>query len=357
MFCKKCGYKLSEDAAVCPFCGFKTTDELVKKTSTPKPTIIQRQPEQVSLEEKKEVRNDFKRYDDNLDELNSLGFVNIKTNWFHHILVAGGSYLLLNIIAMIVGVIAISYYRSKGIDFSCVDSSIEACAPEVLQAYNFANDISGLIGELGVIAAVIIIFRKYLKTMFIHFKENNGLKWALIGFAILIGGNIVYSTLLEVLELNSTSSNQEGVNSMIFNSPLLGFLFVVIAAPLSEEILFRFGIFRAFTHHGKKMLIAGLVVTTLLFAGVHMIATIDQVWKDPAAPDYELLKSDLLTLPVYLIGAFGLTFTYYKSKNILSSVLVHMTYNFIGFVGILQSQNMEEVTQCIFNLVRIIFNM
>jgi uncharacterized membrane protein YvbJ len=50
MFCKKCGYKLSEDASVCPFCGFKTSDELIKKTSTPKPTIVQRQPELVQQE-------------------------------------------------------------------------------------------------------------------------------------------------------------------------------------------------------------------------------------------------------------------------------------------------------------------
>ena len=89
-----------------------------------------------------------------------------------------------------------------------------------------------------------------------------------------------------------------------------------------------------------------------------MIATVQEVWADPAAPDYELLKSDLLTLPVYLIGAFGLTFVYYKSKNIMTSMLVHMTYNGLAFLSIMQLSGLEEeTTQCIINLVKFIFKM
>ena len=30
MYCKKCGYKLEEDAKVCPFCNHKVDEEIVK---------------------------------------------------------------------------------------------------------------------------------------------------------------------------------------------------------------------------------------------------------------------------------------------------------------------------------------
>lgn len=356
MFCKKCGYKLCDSDYYCPFCGTKREQSEVKKEETPK---VENQP--ISQPQPQESHN-FNEYRQQFIKThNDLGFMKIGTKWLHHALIACIGYFAMYILIMIISSFMIAGYASQGIDFTCIvenENFVEACPADVVNAYMMASSVSQLVGEFAVIAIVIIIFAKYLKPMFKHFIENKCYIWYLIGIGILYGGNIIYSIILDILQLNSTSSNQDGVNEIIFNAPFVGFLFVVIAAPLFEEIIFRFGVFRAFTHGSKKKAIIGLVLTTLIFAGVHMIATVQEVWADPAAPDYELLKSDLLTLPVYLIGAFGLTFVYYKSKNIMTSMLVHMTYNGLAFLSIMQLAGLEEeTTQCIINLVRFIFKM
>ena len=46
---------------------------------------------------------------------------------------------------------------------------------------------------------------------------------------------------------------------------------------------------------------------------------------------YDVLSSDLLSFPTYLIGAFALTYACYKSKNLITSILMHMTYNGLSF--------------------------
>ena len=347
MFCKKCGYKLDESSHYCPFCGTKTDQEFVHKPqANPQVTNVASQ----------------KNYDYMLktSKTNILGFLDIGSKWLHHALIACIGYLLMYILIFAISTTMITNAARNGIDFSCMVESedyMTACSSSVIFAYVKASSISQLIGELTVVAIVALIFRKYIKSMFNHFIQNKCYKWYLIGIGILYGGNIVYSVLLEMLQLTSTSTNQDAVNEVIYNMPFVGFLFVVVAAPLFEEIIFRFGVFRAFTHGNQKKAIIGLVLTTIIFAGVHMIATVQEVWADPAAPNYEVLKSDLLSLPVYLIGAFGLTFVYYKSKNIMTSMLVHMTYNGLAFLAILSLQNVEETTQCITNLVRLIFRM
>ena len=359
MFCKKCGYKLSEESSICSFCGFKNDgSEDVRKTIQ-----VRQEVKEIKKEESVEINNSSEQSNDYQMKVrkffNSNGFINIGTSWLKHALIACIGYFVMYIIIFIVGVTSIKVLQDSGVDFTCIMEATDlySCPVELVNTYLRVNVISQLVGELAVIAIVVIMFRKYIKTAFTHFIENKCYKWYLIGIGILYGGNIVYSIILEMLQLTSTSSNQDSVNELIFSSPLLGFLFVVVAAPLFEEIIFRFGVFRSFTHGNKKKLIIGLVLTTLIFAGVHMISTFEAVWADPAAPDYELLKSDLLSLPVYLIGAFGLTFVYYKSKNIMTSMLVHMTYNGLAFLAILSLQNVEETTQCITNLVRLIFRM
>ena len=87
-----------------------------------------------------------------------------------------------------------------------------------------------------------------------------------------------------------------------------------------------------------------------------MIATVEAVFADINNPNWELLKSDLLSLPSYLIGAFCLTFVYYKSKNLLASMMVHMAWNFLAFIAIVGTTGLTPDTSTssivnIFNLI------
>ena len=360
MYCKNCGYSMPDDATECPFCKSKLNDEQTTLHFEVKEEGNE------SLKENQQNENSsnhsfIKGDEGNMSIIrNHLGYVDLKTKFWHHLLIACGGYLLMNVLFSIIGGILVASYKNKGYDFSCIAEhadDLSVCPVEIVNTYVKITSITQVICELFILVVIIILFRKFIKTFFAEAKDNQTWKWFGIGLAIMYGGNMIYSFILQGLGLESTSTNQNAVNDVIFNSPLLGFLFVVIAAPIYEELIFRFGVFRSFTNKNKKTEIIGLVVTTLLFAGVHMIATFQDVYADPAAPDYEVLKSDMLTLPIYLIGAFGLTFAYYKSKNLMTSIAMHMTYNGISFIMILLMNLVDlDTTETIIHfLTRLLF--
>ena len=111
---------------------------------------------------------------------------------------------------------------------------------------------------------------------------------------------------------------------------------------------------RTFTFKDKKMEIIGIILTTIIFAAVHMEATFSNVYADASNPNWELFKSDMLSLPSYLIGAFALTFVYYKSKNLLASILMHMGWNFLAYISIL-SLDALDTSEVIINFIPNIF--
>ena len=404
MYCKKCGFQIPNGKSVCPFCGTNNNE-------TP------------NQENKK-----YKPVDENtMTELrNSLGYIDIKTQFFHHILIAAGGYLLMYVFYFIVSAIVVAIYSSI-YDFSCVNGEYQSCSIATKTAYTKVSSIGQVIAELLVVAVLVFIFRKKLKIFFNEAKDKVTWKYYGIGLAIMYGGNMVYGTLINILGLSSTSSNQNAVNEVIFGAPLLGFLFVVVAAPIFEEIIFRFGIFRSFTFKDKKLEKIGVFLTALIFASVHMIATFQTVADGPVCmvelsgeiyenenssyiidnnldhilivydkdmnvlkevevkadtnnfkngtsisladykyhkgdklylsidgemieekvgvtnnespvptyyynySAYDVLSSDLLSFPTYLIGAFALTYACYKSKNLITSILMHMTYNGLSF--------------------------
>ena len=349
MYCKKCGYNKLDNDNKCPFCGYDEKQDNVFHFST-----------NDEVKDNKKVINEYQgpTYDDyekNDEEKmkgirNPLGYLNLKTKFWHHLLYACGGYLFLQLFFQVFGGILIGIYKNKGIDFSCVVDWIESCPIEVQDTYTLISAISQVVGELLVVGITALIFIKYLKLFFGEFKDKKTWKWVGLGFALMYGATLIYSLILQALKLNDTSTNQDSVNSIIFGSPLLGFLFVVVAAPLFEELIFRFGLFRSFTGKGKKIEIVGIVVTTLLFALIHIVPTFEEAFADPSAPNYELLKSDLLSLPSYLIGAFFLTFAYYKSKNLLTSMVMHMAWNAMSYFAIIANHfmpNGEEVSQVI----------
>ena len=331
MFCKKCGFKLKEEDTKCPFCNHEVGKEIVKaKIETVK-------------EQKKVVYQEYQNIFEKADETKcsnirqSNGYVKLKTSWWHHALIAAGGYLLMNVLYTILSIVVIAFYQASGYDFSCMVEGYDACPTEVAAAYIKASAVSQLISELIIVAVVALIFIKFIKHFFKEFKDKKTWKWFGLSFAMMFGSNYVYSIILTILSafgINpEVNANQSAVNDIIFGSPLLGFVFVVIAAPLFEEIIFRFGVFRCFVaKDNKKAGIIGLIVTTILFAGVHMVSTFTSAVTAEGI-NWALIGNDMLSLPTYLIGAFFLTFGYYKSKNFLTPILMHMAWNLISFVA------------------------
>lgn len=348
MYCKKCGFNLADGAKICSFCGQKVdkNDYIEAQSEQTSETINEKTNEQ-PINQDYEQPKEYERVESKTIDLlrNENGFIDINTKWWIHLLIASGGYLFLEIFSIIFGRILFKISMSKGNDFSCVygEEGVAGCPVEIRNLYNKIASIDQVVGELLLIAIIAIIFHNFLKIFFSEAKQKQTWKWFGIGLGINYGGNILYNMILTAANANATSSNQDSVNELLFGSPLLGFLFVVIAAPLFEEIIFRFGIFRIFTFKSKKLAIVGIALTAFLFASVHFIATFQEAFADPANPNYEILKSDLLSLPIYLLGGVCLTLTYYKSKNLLASMSVHMTINFVSFVSIFLLQIADEL--------------
>ena len=368
MYCKKCGFELQAHNTKCPFCNHPVEIEIVPVVNNKEFKKVEREEiliqEEVNPQVEEKIVEDVKKQEyvhyskPKMTYLkrNFLGYLNLKTQFWHHALIASIGYIAMYVLIILIGRLMIASYQANGIDFSCIaEGNLEACSPEVAGAYMKVNVVSQVVAELLIVIAVALIFMKYLKPLFSEFKDGKTWKWVGIGFGLMYGLTLIYSIILTALDLTSSSTNQDSVNSIIFDNPLLGFLFVVVAAPLFEEIIFRFGIFRIFTNKSKKLEIAGVVITTLLFAFVHMTATIEAVFADINNPDWELLKSDLLSVPSYLIGAFCLTFAYYKSKNLITPMLMHMAWNFMAFISIIGTAGLApetgSVISNIFNLI------
>ena len=330
MYCKKCGYKLDNNAQKCPFCNEPVGNTYVEENPVIKETVV------FKKEAYPEYRNITKQ-EETASYRDKLGYVNLKINGWLHALVGCVGYILMNVLFTFVGAALVASLKNQGVDFSCAlgEEGLSACPIEVQVAYTKAAATGQVICELLVVGIVALIFMKFLKYFSKEFKDKKTYKWFGIGFGLMYGANVAYNILLQILNVTSSSANQDAVNKVVLQNPVLGFLFVVVAAPLFEEIVFRLGIFRAFTKRGKKMEFVGVIVTTIAFALIHMVASVEAVFADPANPDWSILLSDLSSLPSYLIGAFFLTFAYYKSKNFLTPILMHMAWNFIGFIGII----------------------
>ena len=133
--------------------------------------------------------------------------------------------------------------------------------------------------------------------------------------------NIISSLLISLLNMNSSSANQDAIVNMTNNAPLLMIITTVIIAPFLEEMIFRVGIFQLF--YNKNRLLAYLL-SGLGFGFVHIMAG--------------LFSGDISQLlywfPYSLLG-FMLCHIYEKRDTIFAPMIVHMMNNLIAMIIVL----------------------
>jgi len=94
------------------------------------------------------------------------------------------------------------------------------------------------------------------------------------------------------------------------NNSLLSYLVIVIAAPFLEELIFRGIILDGLLR--KYSALKSIVISSFLFGFVHL-----NPWQFIAA---------------FIIGCFA-GWVYYKTRNLFLPILIHMTNNFLSFLG------------------------
>lgn len=187
---------------------------------------------------------------------------------------------------------------------------------ENLQEFLIIKNILSLIAIL----ISYFIYRKSFKKDLQNFKKTTkssmkiAFKYWLGGVVVMIASNF----LLQRLGF-SLPSNETTVEAILKLSPILGFIYVAVVAPVLEEIIFRKTFKEAITN--KYLFV---IISALIFGLLHIVGSFT-TW------------TDLLFLIPY--SALGVSFamTTVETDSIFPSMIMHIAHNslaaYLGFLA------------------------
>jgi membrane protease YdiL (CAAX protease family) len=191
--------------------------------------------------------------------------------------------------------------------------------------YYGAALVTGAFSELGLVAvAAWFTFRKYggsWPRLGLHAPS-----WPVLGYAIgaVVAAFIlaaIYGVIIEIFDIDWLRSERDDQipNEVLDSAALMVIAGIVTIAfaPVCEEIFFRGfvmpGMLRAWG------VTAAIVVSGLVFSAAHIGPNIHKT-----------------LVPIFIIGAvFG--FAYWRSGNILTTILAHLIFNAISFAALAAS--------------------
>lgn len=184
--------------------------------------------------------------------------------------------------------------------------------------------LENLITSILVLSVFACILSYDIKEVLNSFKKTlyhiRPLIAALIGLAVIVAFSYGYQAILNACGHPIVDSdNQTSLVKMCQSYPALSFFYVVLLAPLMEELTFRLGLF---TFLRKRNRYLAYVITILFFALGHFNFTT----KD--------FVNEFINLPLYVVPAFVLT-VLYEYEGVSSSVYTHFFNNLISFIVIL----------------------
>ena len=166
---------------------------------------------------------------------------------------------------------------------------------------------------------VCYIFRDFLKKSLKAVGENTGniLMTALLGFGIYWLCTFAFSCMIIVLFPDYVNLNDQNIIGIAAGNFTLIAICSIILVPVAEDVLFRGLLFG--TIHAKNY-IAAYVVTTIFFAGIHIIGYVGEY----------SLRDLILAFVQYLPAGIVLGWAYRKSGCIYVPILIHAVINAIG---------------------------
>lgn len=141
--------------------------------------------------------------------------------------------------------------------------------------------------------------------------------WGLLGGLCLQAVAWIFSQAMELAGLPLAPSNRLPVQTMMAAAPGLGAVFVVLVAPITEELAFRHVMLRRFANAGRPL--AGLLLTSGLFAAAHEIGPGAQSW-----------VAWLATTVLYAGIGLGFGGLYLRTGRLATSVAAHVAMNAVG---------------------------
>ena len=164
--------------------------------------------------------------------------------------------------------------------------------------------------DLILVLILIVLYFKELKKEFKSFKKNWKLnmdaafKYWFIGLMIMCISNIAIGLITDL----STSSNEQTVQTLVSSTPYLMLFTAGILAPIAEELTFRKGVSKIFNNKWVYATASGLI-----FGLLHVIGSGN-------------ILEYLYVIPYGSLGFF-FALTYYDTKSIYPSIIMHAIHN------------------------------
>ena len=164
--------------------------------------------------------------------------------------------------------------------------------------------------DLILVLILIILYFKELKKEFKSFKKNwklnmdTAFKYWFIGLMIMCISNIAIGLITDL----STSSNEQAVQTLVSSTPYLMLFTAGILAPIAEELTFRKGVSKIFKNKWIYATASGLI-----FGLLHVIGSGN-------------ILEYLYIIPYGSLGFF-FALTYYDTKSIYPSIIMHAIHN------------------------------
>lgn len=161
-----------------------------------------------------------------------------------------------------------------------------------------------------IVIILVLLYFKELKVEFKRFKkkwkENMDIafKYWFVGLIIMCISNIIIGI---VTNLN-TSSNENAVQGLVTATPFLMLFTAGIIAPIIEEITFRKAIAKIFTNKWLYVIMSGII-----FGYLHVFGSNN-------------ILEYLYIIPYGSLGFF-FALTYYETKSIFPSIIMHAIHN------------------------------
>lgn len=184
---------------------------------------------------------------------------------------------------------------------------------------NFVNKhllLANILFYLILLLILYIIERKELKKHLFNFKKNYKkyiviiLKWVFIGFLLMMASNYIIGLFVDSIPNNELTNRM-----LVKRSPILSLIYLLIIAPIIEELVFRFG-FREIKNYYLYT-----IITSLLFASLHIFSI-------------SHITHLFYIIPYFFIG-YALANIYYKCQNYFTSTIGHIIHNLLCVIIIL----------------------
>lgn len=215
-------------------------------------------------------------------------------------------------------------YQNSG----ATSSELQESLSNLYDSYPFGIIIS-ILGSLVVLFVFVAILKfNKIKEICKTAISSKAIKYGFITFLCIIAFSVLYnSAIVSIFDLgDSGNANQGNVIELIKDNAFLGFLLVVILAPLTEELTYRYCLFGGIAN---KKRILGYIISGIVFMFMHSISSFQTYGftKD--------LLIDMLYLPPYLFSGLALCYSYEKSENLGSSFIAHLLNNLLSFLSII----------------------